>query len=107
MFNIINYYHYYCYYLLFIICEDWELIKKKSVKLSFLDVTKFRETEVDIMTGDARKLIEILNFKNKDDVLKMCQHYANVDTDEAFIFHIDRFGFNVAAKKTVFISLNF
>jgi hypothetical protein len=69
--------------------------------VSFLTGEEYLAAPSDPVSVDSRKMLATFNSGNNPRVLeRMCFEYAGEKVKEAFMFHIDRYGFSVLAKST-------
>eukprot|EP01132_Coremiostelium_polycephalum_P007679 gene7679-9447_t len=71
----------------------------RKVKLSFLTLDNYNKATPDPVTIESRDIIETVNDKYTPSLKIIAEQYGDVKIDEAFIYFIDRKGFNCIGKK--------
>lgn len=79
----------YSYYFILLI----SLIR--SGEFEQIDGKEFCRSPVDPIASHSREILEYINENFKDSVILMCKEYGDLEVDDAFIYGVDRRGFDV------------
>jgi len=71
-----------------------------SGRLENINSDEFRLSPDDPIAPVSRKIIEKVNDRMAKEILGLCKNYGQVDVKEAFVFALDRLGFDILGKDT-------
>jgi len=69
-------------------------------QLSNITAEEFRQAPEDPISPFSRKLLETINTEFLVGLRAICKEYGAVEVDDAFIFGVDKFGFDMLGKET-------
>eukprot|EP01112_Ceratiomyxa_fruticulosa_P001020 TRINITY_DN1098_c0_g2_i1.p1 TRINITY_DN1098_c0_g2~~TRINITY_DN1098_c0_g2_i1.p1 ORF type:complete len:326 (+),score=63.23 TRINITY_DN1098_c0_g2_i1:659-1636(+) len=86
-----NDFHYYAFH-------PEKITFKERDKTTAITLEEFENSQVDEVMRDSAALLKNLNENHVESLIYLIQEYANIDSEEVFVYAIDKFGLNVVTK---------
>eukprot|EP01100_Stratorugosa_tubuloviscum_P002424 TRINITY_DN1561_c3_g1_i1.p1 TRINITY_DN1561_c3_g1~~TRINITY_DN1561_c3_g1_i1.p1 ORF type:complete len:305 (-),score=99.56 TRINITY_DN1561_c3_g1_i1:47-961(-) len=75
------------------------IIKPKGQpKQQIIEPKNYFQADIDPLANNGRYIIEAINKKLPNELISLCNYYANESIVKAFIYTVDAYGFNVLAN---------
>jgi len=71
-----------------------------SGRLELISTEEFIHSPDDPIAPISRKIIEKVNDKMAKQLIELCKSYGEIEVSEAFVFALDRLGFDILGKDT-------